>query len=199
MKDLLIRDLVHLNPSVFVSKWILERIPHVFGDDQLRYNEWRRVLGDGIGVDPCAIALTGSSSVGISLNPGKDFKEFDGRSDIDVAVISSFHFEIAWRQLRNMGPAYFRLGPETKRSVDEHRSKYIYFGTIAADQILGQLPFGRDWQTCLSRMATINPTEGRRITARLYRDFESLRGYQLSNVRNLRNKVNDAGTRGDLQ
>jgi hypothetical protein len=38
---------VHFEPSVFGSKWILERIPHIFGADQLRYNEWRRVLHSG--------------------------------------------------------------------------------------------------------------------------------------------------------
>jgi hypothetical protein len=196
MKDLVIEDLVQLHPSVFVSKWILERIPHEFGADQLGYNEWRRVLAAGIGVDPCAIVLTGSSSVGISLNPDKDFKEFHRRSDIDIAVISSCHFEIAWRCLRNLGTAYARLAAGAKRSVDEHRNKYIYFGTVATDQILGLLPFGREWQSALSRMAGIKPTEGREIKARLYRDFDSLRGYQVSNVRNLSNKVNEARLRG---
>jgi hypothetical protein len=199
MKDLVIDDLVQLNPSIFVSKWILERIPHVFGADQLRYNEWRRVLGDGIGVDPCAIVLTGSSSVGISLNPAKEFKEFNRHSDIDVAVISSYHFEVAWRRLRNLGAESTRFGIAARRSVKDHKSKYIFFGTIATDQILGHLPFGREWQSALSRMTAISPTEGRRITARLYRDFDSLRGYQVNNVMNLSDQVKDARMRGNIQ
>lgn len=199
MKDLVIEDLVHLDPSIFVSKWILERIPHIFGADQLRYNEWRRILAGGIGVDPCAIVLTGSSSVGISLNPAKDFKEFDGYSDIDVAVISSYHFEVAWRRLRNLGTEYTRLGVVARRTVYEHRNKYIYFGTIATDKILGHLPFGREWQTGLSKMTAINPTEGRRITARLYRDFDSLRGYQVNNVIDLSDNIKDARMRGRVQ
>jgi hypothetical protein len=103
MRDILLAEIANLNPSIFVSKWILERIPHVFGGDQLRYNEWRKHLAEKIDVDPCAIALTGSASVGISLNPNKSFRGFDERSDIDVAVISSYHFEIAWRFIRNMG------------------------------------------------------------------------------------------------
>jgi hypothetical protein len=114
-------------------------------------------------------------------------------------VISSYHFEVAWRRLRNLGSDYFRLGPETRRSVDEHRRNYIYFGTIATDQILGHLPFGREWQSALSRMTAIAPTEGRRVTARLYRDFDSLRGYQVNNVRNLSDDVKDARMRGNIQ
>lgn len=199
MKNLVIEDLVRLEPSVFVSKWILERVPHIFGADQLRYNEWRRILALGIGVDPCAIVLTGSSSVGISLNPAKDFKEFHRRSDIDVAVVSSYHFEVAWRCLRTLGADYFRLRPETRRSVDEHRRSYIYFGTIATDRILGHLPFGKEWQSALSRMTAITPTESRRITARLYRDFDSLRGYQVDNVRRLGDDVKDARSRGNTR
>jgi hypothetical protein len=185
MKDLVISEIANSNPSVFVSKWILERIPHVFEANQLRYNDWRRSLANRIGVDPCALVLTGSASVGISLNPNKDFKGFDEKSDIDVAVISSYHFEVAWRYLRNMGSEYYRLGPRARRSVDDHKAKYIYFGTIATDQILEHLPFGKEWLIALSEMARLNPTEGRNIKARVYRDFDSLRGYQVSNVRKL--------------
>jgi hypothetical protein len=189
MRDVFIAELANLNPSIFVSKWILERIPHVFGADQLRFNEWKRALADKIGVDPCAIALTGSASVGISLNPNKHFREFDERSDIDVAIISSYHFEVAWRYLRNMKSEYYRLGQGARRSVDDHKTKYVYFGTIATDQILEHLPYGKEWLVALSDMAKLNPTEGREIKARVYRDFESLRGYQVSNVRKLSNDV----------
>jgi hypothetical protein len=189
MKDVFIAELVNLNPSVFVSKWILERIPHVFGADQLSYIDWRGALAQRIDVDPCAIVFTGSASVGISLNPNKDFKGFDEKSDIDVAVISSYHFEVAWRYLRTMGSDYYRLGPGAKRSVDEHKTKYVFFGTIATDQILAHLPFGRQWLIALSAMAKKNPTVGRDIKARVYRDFDSLRGYQVSNVRKISNDV----------
>jgi hypothetical protein len=189
MRNLFIYDLANLNPSVFVSKWILERIPHVFDADQLKFIEWRRALADKIGVDSCAIVLTGSAGVGISLNPNKDFRRFDERSDIDVAVVSSYHFEVAWRYLRDMKSGYYRLGQGARRSVDDHRAKYVYFGTIATDQILEHLPFGKEWLIALSEMAKLNPTEGRDIKARVYRDFESLRGYQVSNVRKLSNDV----------
>jgi hypothetical protein len=189
VNDLFIDELTKLSPSIFVSKWILERVPHLFGADQLKYIGWRRALAGKIGVDPCAIVLTGSAGVGFSLNPNKGFKVFDNRSDIDVAVVSSYHFEIAWRYLRSLGSDYHRLGPGARRSVDDHKSKYVYFGTIATDQILAHLPFGKEWLIALSDMAALSPTEDREIKARVYRDFDSLRGYQVSNVERLSNDV----------
>jgi hypothetical protein len=38
-------------------------------------------------------------------------------------------------------------------------------------------------------MTAISPTENREIKARVYRDFDSLRGYQVSNVRKLGHEV----------
>ena len=195
MRDLMIAEIASMNPSVFVSKWILDRIPHVFEADQLRYNEWRRHLAGQIDVDPSAIAFTGSASAGISLNPNKSFKGFDEQSDIDVAIISSYHFEVAWRYIRNVGSDYFKLRPAAKRSVDDHRSKYVYFGTIATDQILAYLPFGKQWLTALSTMAQKDPTEGRDVRARVYRDFDSLRGYHVNNVKKIGNEVINGRTR----
>jgi hypothetical protein len=45
----------------------------------------------------------------------------------------------------------------------------------------------------------MSPTEGRRLTARLYRDFDSLRGYQVDNVGNLRDRVIKAAGREGLR
>ena len=120
MRDLFFDELSRLSPNILVSKWIIERTPHIFGSDVLQYIHWKRQLADAIGVDPCAIVLTGSSSVGISLNPAKNFRNFDAgpkKSDIDVAVVSSFHFEIAWRYLRNLGSKRYRLSQAAQASL----------------------------------------------------------------------------------
>lgn len=191
MQDRLKFDLTDLSPSTFVSKWILERVPHVFADDYTSYIGWRAQLGDAIGVDPCSIALIGSSSVGVSLHPEKQFRDFGADSDIDVAVVSHYHFEVGWKFLRTIGATYYQMSGAARRSVEEHRSKYIYFGTIATDRILEFLPFGKEWLTGLTRMATCRPTEGREIKARIYRDYESLRGYHVSNVKRLIHRVTE--------
>jgi hypothetical protein len=133
-----------------------------------------------LSVDPRAIALTGSACLGVSLNPAKSLKPFDQNSDIDVAIISHYHFETAWRFLRSLGPAQ-RLGlsPPQHQTLRDHKSRLIYWGTVAADRVLTLLPFGKQWMIALNDMALVDPTSGRDIKARIYRDFEALRAYQL--------------------
>jgi hypothetical protein len=179
-----------LEPSTFASKYIFESIPHVFGGDVDAYIAWKSAFGAGIAVDPRAIAITGSASVGISLNPFKGLKAFDGTSDVDVAVVSFHHFEVAWRHLRLMTSAERgRLTERQREAVRAHVDRFIYWGTVATDRIIEILPFHLRWTVALNDMAGMHPTAGREINARIYRDFESLRAYQLTSVQNARGKL----------
>ncbi len=73
-----------------------------------------------------------------------------------------------------------------KQSVRDHVHKYIYWGTIATDKLLPYLPFGKKWLEALDQMSRIAPTVGRDIKIRVYKDFDSLRSYQVNNLKNLR-------------
>lgn len=182
-----LRDLA---PTTFASKYIFEPVPYVFDEDMDSYIAWKGTLGDQIDVDPRAIAVIGSAGVGISLNPDKGLKAFDPSSDIDVAVVSFHHFDVAWRSLRSMSSAaLFKLNRRQRSSYRAHEMKYIYWGTVATDRLLEFLPFAQSWVPGLSHMASLSPTQGRDIKARIYRDFESLRAYQLSSVEQARSQV----------
>jgi hypothetical protein len=135
-----------------------------------------------LGIDPRAISVVGSASLGFSLNPNKDFKSFDADSDVDVAVVSHRTFEWAWEHLRTLGANRLGMTVEAQRAVDRHRRGYVFDGTIATDFIVQYLPFGADWLKAFSHMAGLPPTESRDIKARIYRDFDSLRQYQLRGV-----------------
>jgi hypothetical protein len=179
-----------LTPTIFASKYIFEPVPYVFEEDMDSYIDWKGTLGDQIDVDPRAIAVIGSAGVGVSLNPDKGLKAFDSSSDIDVAVVSFHHFDVAWRSLRSMSSAaLFKLNKRQRSSYRAHEMKYIYWGTVATDRLLEFLPFAQSWVPGLSHMASLSPTRGRDIKARIYRDFESLRAYQLSSVEQARGQV----------
>jgi hypothetical protein len=78
-------DLRALPTSMFVSRWLLERIPHVFCDDFELYLQWKHDLGTSLGVDPRAIILVGSWSAPFRLETfHRDLRE--GRSAIFVVV-----------------------------------------------------------------------------------------------------------------
>lgn len=184
----------NLMPDTFASKYIFESIPHLFAGSIDSYISWKSELGRQIDVDPRAIEIIGSARIGISLNPDKALKPFGARSDVDVAVVSFHHFELAWRHMRTMTTANrASLTRRQREALRDHTERLIYWGTIATDRLLEILPFARVWVVALSHMAGLDPTADRDINVRIYRDFESLRAYQLRSVVRAREKVEKAG------
>lgn len=182
--DSLRTEILTKRPSDIVSEYVLERIPHIFGGDWTLYRHWRRKLGEALGVDPCNICITGSACVGVSLNPHKNLSPFRPKSDIDVAIISSYHFEIAWKTLRHLRLADAATPIERQALTDQQT--YVYWGTIATDKIARFLPFGSAWTVGLSQMKIEKPTEGRELKFRIYRDYDALRAYQIRSVQAIR-------------
>ena len=182
-RDELIESLKRESPTAFLEIHVFDRIPAIFSGGRAQYVAWKRVLGEHIEVDPACITIVGSAAMGVSLNPDKNFKPFDENSDIDVAVISSYHFTTSWRYLRMNGDRRLRVDARTRIAWDEHVKRYIYWGTIATDRLLGILPFGLQWLNATTAMGTTAPTAGRSVNLRIYADYESLRAYQLQSVR----------------
>lgn len=181
-----LQELLNTPPDLIASLWIIDRVPYPFAGDAQRYANWRKKLSALVEVDLSEIIITGSGAFGISLNPNKNYRAFDESSDIDVAIVSEYFFNTSWRYLRNMGTEIHSMPPAAKQSIRDHVQKYIYWGTIATDKILPYLPFGKKWIGALDEMAKEEPTKGRIIKARIYKDFESLRAYQVNNLKNLR-------------
>ncbi|CDX59321.1 conserved hypothetical protein [Mesorhizobium plurifarium] len=166
------------------TTYLMDRVPFVFNNDRELYRIWKRKFGKLIDIDPLNITIIGSGGIGFSLNPHKKFKPFSAESDIDVAVISEYHFSLAWRALRTIKLPDVRTFKD-REAIKEHRNNYIYWGCIATDRVLSYLPFVRQWTEATSAMAGERPTEERDIKVRLYRDYESLRSYHMSGMENL--------------
>ena len=172
-------DYFQLPTDILISKWILENIPFIFHGDKQHYLEVKSLLSKQIQIDSCSIVFVGSSSVGFSLSPNKHFKRFDDTSDIDIAVISHYYFDIAWRTIRNID--IHSQPPLVQRFIIEHRNRLIYWGTIATDKILGLLPFGVQWLKAIEALKTDPIFKDRKISFRLYQDYEALRQYHVNN------------------
>ena len=188
IKNEFLKELISLPPELIASLWILDRTPYPFNEDKKQYAEWRYKLSSMIEVDSSEIIITGSAAFGISLNPYKNFRFYDDNSDIDVAIISEYFFNTSWRFLRNLGNKKHSMPQAAKQSVEDHVHKYIYWGTIATDKLLPYLPFGKKWLEALEEMSKIEPTKNRIIKARIYKDFDSLRDYQVNNLKKLKIK-----------
>jgi hypothetical protein len=182
-------EITNTDISYMTSKWIVEKVPFIFSNSLESYIKWKEILAKKIGVDSKAIVLTGSSSVGFSLNPEKNLRPFTKESDIDIAIISQHYFDISWHFLRNIGTKRYNYNRKEIDAIDDHRLRLIYWGTIATDKIIQILPFGNTWMKALNEMALIEPTKDRVLNFRIYKDFEALRAYHLNNLKTIKDNL----------
>jgi hypothetical protein len=186
-------------PNELVSRVVLERLPFKF-DSKEQYFHWRHMLADGLQVDARDVILVGSSALGRSISARKKFAVFHKNSDVDIAVISSSHFDQAWHWFRTANPAILGFDSEQLRLFKRHREGYVFDGMIAANVFLSFLPFGSEWNRELQRSEQYLPLvlRGRVQSVRIYRDNAALRNAQreglLSYQRYLRAKQESDGS-----
>jgi len=96
--------------------------------------------------------------------------------------------------MRNLGSHRYKLPKPAQSWIDQHKTRLIYFGAIATDQIVQYLPFGRPWTEALSFVKGLTPIDGREVNIRIYRDFSALRSYQVHNFRQLLHKSLEEGS-----
>ena len=180
--EIIKKDLVNLDPSIFATKWFFDTIPFVFEEEYSQYIQWRHELSEKINIDPCDIIITGSAGLGISLNPNKNFKPFDSASDIDICIFSEYYFSVAWHDLLGLslaGSSYKMI-----TAIKEHRNKYIYWGTIATDIILPVLSFGAEWARIIPKINGYVSLRDHEIHFRIYKDRQAFRRYLLNSLIN---------------
>ena len=170
-----------------ISHQLFGRTPAIFGDDQAAWIDWKAELAAGLEVDPLSIFIVGSAALGFSPSIGKDMHLFQSSSDIDVAVISPHHFDLAWHELRSFDRS--RFPATTCETLSKHDLKYIYWGTVATDEVLMCFDFGKKWSARLDKMRDRPPTVDRDVNVRLYRDPASLRTYQIKGLLEARSEL----------
>lgn len=163
--------------SMFVDTNLFEAVPFIFGSDQPAYLTWRREAARLLEVDPRNLLIVGSGARGFSIKNGRDFR---ASSDVDLAVVSSTHFDAAWWFLRTTSIGTLKCTSAQRAHIRDFAPKYVYRGCIATDHVLPLLPFGASWQKAAARLGNELPASigSRVVNFRLYRDIEALRGYQ---------------------
>jgi len=130
MIEIFKKELINDQLSLVAQKWVVDRTPYVFASEQEEYVRWKLKLSEKIDVDGRAINLIGSASAGFSLSPEKNYRAFNEESDIDIAIVSARHFELAWHTIRNLGAKIHGLSYIQKNSLEDHRKRLIYWGTF---------------------------------------------------------------------
>lgn len=183
-------SLLKISSSKFVTKYMMNSLPFVFGKDYNLYIEWQHDMSNLLSIDPKDIIITGSSSIGFSLNPNNNFSEFNDKSDIDIAIISNYHFNLAWSEIKKIN--FLTIDSKIKNSVIDHKERLIYYGTIATDKIWSELSFGPYWDKCINdlRKKYDQTSLGNRDwNFRIYTDNDSFRSYQCVAVKKASSKL----------
>lgn len=182
-----------LDADRFANHVVLDRLPWLW-KDRIDYVDWKTDLAVNLGVDPYSLLVVGSAATGVTLNPKKQlFSTFGPTSDVDVAVVSYYHFESAWKTLRELGSRGEIPTRAERRGRRQHREYLVFDGTIATDWFLEHLSFGIQWRDALRAAGGLLPENNHEVKARIYRDVDALRTYQVRNIRKLRDALLTAG------
>lgn len=84
--------------ELFISGevWIFKNI---YGDNWFeQYDGFKKYISNKLKVHYNDIGIAGSAKLGLSLNPEKNFKKFDDKSDVDIIIVSRKLFNEFWEQ-----------------------------------------------------------------------------------------------------
>ena len=86
-----------------------------------------------------SVSIVGTGNWRFSLNPEKSLKEFDGRSDIDIAVVSPNDFNQTWEELRRIHRSrWYTFSPEIRDRL-RRNGEDVYSGFINPTWIPGRV------------------------------------------------------------
>lgn len=79
--------------------WIFKS---TFGDRWFeQYDKFKKYVAQKLGVHYNNIGIAGSAKLGFSLNPKKNFRNFNDTSDVDIIIVSQRLFNEFWEQYLN--------------------------------------------------------------------------------------------------
>jgi hypothetical protein len=82
------------------------------------------------------VILVGSGNWGYSLHPQKEFKSYDEKSDLDVAIVSEPQFVRTWEILREFHRRSWYLIPGEERQRLKRNGQNVYCGFVSPEWIL---------------------------------------------------------------
>lgn len=184
------------DPPTWIDHHFLRQDPFAFQSATLSFHDAACVLARTLDVERNGIFCIGSGAIGLSINPnnisGGHLKHYDSESDLDIAIISSWHFEVAWRELLLATQPHLK---EVPKEVEENLSwqrKRLFDGAILANKLLSSFSFGTKWLSAIDSLSgRLEDALDRHVKAEfwIYRDYWSLRNYVAGGVVACQNKL----------
>lgn len=180
----------------FVSSRLFTGVPYVFKDDPSQLDALGAHLAEGLGRASLEFTIVGSAKVGFSLAPQKFPAPFSAYSDIDVVVVDSDLFDVAWHAMLDWNyPRRWRLrGADWEWAKD--RQSDLFWGWFCPDRVRYEglslpaalRPFrdmSRQWFETFRSVALVNGLETRDVSGRLYRTWKHAHQYHVDGLRKL--------------
>ncbi|MBY0011627.1 hypothetical protein [Paenibacillus typhae] len=192
-------DLERLDVRNFYMKYIVKSYNWYFSEileipekDLLNtIDEFKDIVSSNIGVSFNNVMMVGSSKVGYSLSPKKNFKAFElntdskSKSDIDVAIISQDLFKSFWDLYRKSYNIKFQR-------AYTYISREIYRGYINERNLKEIDACRKEWQNLSNRSNKLLRSKlylKHDITYRIYRSWEDFEEYNLDSLKRVKDKV----------
>ena len=176
--------LAAVDPPPWIDRHFLRQDPFAFESQGVDFHQFACGLSAALDVERNGIFCIGSGAIGLSVSPrnvqGGHLKAYDDASDLDVAIISSWHFESAWRELLQATQPHLSEVPDTIRQNLTWQRKRLFDGAILANKLIGSLSFGPQWIGAIDRFSgRLSDQFDRNVTieAWIYRNYWSLRNY----------------------
>lgn len=200
-REAIIEDIKSMEIHDFYLKYIIksynwyfseyQNIPHKDISD--RIDQFKEIISKSFSVSFHSAQLVGSAKLGISLSPSKNFRPFVAKSDderikesdIDVAIISEKLFQKIWEDLR---------AAKNKCFIPNYQliTSQIFNGYIN-DCCFTDIPIiRREWNEKIAS-ATMQLQDklniSHHISFRIYRTWEDIEEYQISSIRQSKEKI----------
>lgn len=190
------QDLIRLTVKNFFLKYVVRTDNWYFREILNIPNEkiletidlFKLIVSKSMNISFNNIVMVGSAKLGYSLSPNKALKKFevedDGKSDIDIAVISPQLFDIYWK--------FFRESYDvTKTNLYGYISRQIYRGYISERNLLEIDKCRIDWLDKSKEVRKKLKSEmyfKHEINFRIYRDWNDMMEYHIQSIEELKRK-----------
>lgn len=175
-----------MSDSDIVRQYLCFWATHIFKDDHKKYFLLKNEIAKAFEVYPNEVIMIGSGKLGFSIASYKLWKEFDDKSDIDIAIISEKAFDKYWDELIDYN---IKVIPQSEKERESYQKfiEYLSQGWLRPDYFPFKYKNKKKWFDFFRDLRSqIFQFGDYKISAGLFRNFHSFEQYHARNIKKLR-------------
>lgn len=161
--------------SKFVNEYILSNQPVCFRANEELIWGIKDLLSYQFNIHKKDIEIVGSGKLGISLSDERFGKEFNKKSDIDIALVSQELFNLGWNELLTLDFSYYKLSERERQDLSDSYQT-IHRGFISPER-LPKSKFKEQWWKVFTELSNKQKYEYRKIRGRLFKNWSFVEKY----------------------